>query len=128
MIVLDASVAVGAALGRRVVLGELSRHDLLVAPHLVDAEVLHTLRGHLLSGKLSEPAAAQAVANWSSISVQRRTTDELSGRVWELRHNVTAYDATYVALAESYRCTLLTADRRLAAASGPRCAVTVLRE
>lgn len=128
MIVLDASVAVGATLGKAVVLTELRRHDVLVAPHLIDAEVLHTLRGHQSGGKLSGSDADQAVANWSLIAVQRRATHDLCGRVWELRHNVTAYDATFVALAESYGCALLTADPRLATAFGPRCAITVLRE
>lgn len=128
MIVLDASIAVGAALGRPAVLDQLRHHDILAAPHLIDAEVLHTLRGHLLSGKLSGPAADQAVTNWSLVTVQRRATDDLWARVWELRHNVTAYDATYVVLAESYGCALLTADRRLATASGPRCPMTVVRE
>jgi predicted nucleic acid-binding protein len=51
----------------------------------------------------------------------------LLGRIWELRDNVTAYDATYVALAEALDCSLVTADARLARASGPLCPITVLR-
>ncbi len=127
MIVLDASVAVGAALGLPGVLTELARHDLLVAPHLIDPEVLNTLRGRVLGGKLSEPVALLAVRNWQSIALQRQPIHDLSSRIWELRHNVTVYDAAYVTLAEAYDCPLLTADGRLAAASGPRCSITVLR-
>lgn len=128
MIVLDASVAVAALLGHPVAVGELGRHDLLAAPHLIDAEVLQTVRGHLFGGKLTEESAARALAYWQSIGIQRHATHDLTDRMWQLRHNVTAYDAAYVALAESYDCTLVTADRKLASASGPRCAITVLRE
>jgi predicted nucleic acid-binding protein len=90
----------------------------LVAPDLIGAEVLSVLRGWLLRSMIDEPAAGRAVANLVSAPVRRYVTSGLEREIWALRENVTAYDATYVALARVVGCPLLTVDRRLAAAPG----------
>jgi predicted nucleic acid-binding protein len=70
--------------------------------------------------------AERALAPWRHIAVRRYPTIGMIDRIWELRHNVSAYDAAYIALAEQLDCHLVTADRRLAGAPGPRCTVEVL--
>ena len=125
MIVVDASAAVLALLDD----GDARRRlatDRLATPHLVDAEVLHTVGRQVQRGVIEAADAARAVRTWQRLGVQRFPTVGMLDRVWELRHNVTAYDATYVALAEELDCPLLTADARLANAAGPRCTFTVV--
>lgn len=96
------------------------------APHLIDVEVVHALRGLMLRGDLDESRAATLVMGWRRFGVRRAPIEPLLGRIWELRHNLSAYDASYVALAESLRCPLVTADHRLAAAPGLQCRVEVV--
>jgi predicted nucleic acid-binding protein len=79
-----------------------------------------------LAGVLDVADGGAALEAWSRLGVLRYPSFVLAGRVWELRDNVAAYGATYVALAEHLGCALLTADRRLAGASGLNCAVTVV--
>lgn len=125
MIVVDASAAVLGLLGD----GDARRRlatERLAAPHLVDAELLHTVGRQLRRGAIEAAHASQAVRTWQRLGVQRFPVVGMLDRVWELRHNVTAYDATYVALAEELECPLLTADRRLVGATGPRCVFTVV--
>lgn len=126
MIILDASVGVSIALGQERAISQVKGVGVLLAPYLIDAEVLQSLRGLVLGRKVTEQQGLEAVGNWQKILISRRSVHDLSSRVWELRHNVTAYDASYVVLAEAYQCPLLTADRRLAAADGPRCAIMVV--
>ena len=125
MIVVDASAAVSALLsdgdGRRMV-----SESRLAAPHLVDAEVVQTLRKLLIRGSLTTREAERAVQRWSRLGVERFPLVGLVARMWALRDNVSAYDAAYVALAEALDCPLLTADARLAAAPGPSCPITVV--
>ncbi len=125
MIVVDASAAVLGLLDD----GDARRRlatDRLAAPHLVDAEVLHTVGRQVRRGVIEAADASRAVRSWQRLGVQRFPVVGMLDRVWELRHNVTAYDATYVALAEELDCPLLTADARLANASGPRCTFTIV--
>ena len=125
MIVVDASAAVLGLLDD----GDARRRlatERLAAPHLVDAEVLHTVGRQVRRGVIEAADAARAVRSWQRLGVQRFPVVAMLDRVWELRHNVTAYDATYVALAEELDCSLLTADARLANASGPRCTFTIV--
>ena len=68
-----------------------------------------------------------ALARWASLGLRRLAVVGLLSRIWELRDNLSAYDATYVALAEALACELVTADARLAQAPGPTCAITVVR-
>jgi predicted nucleic acid-binding protein len=84
------------------------------APYLIDAEVLHVLRRHARRAGYSV-RCAQAVELWRRYPVDRWPHEDLLHRAWELRANFTAYDAIYLALAESLGATLLTCDRRLAA-------------
>lgn len=71
--------------------------------------------------------ASRALDVWGRLGVERVGVRGLLGRIWELRDNLSAYDATYVAVAEALESPLLTADGRLARAPGPRCTITVLR-
>lgn len=97
-----------------------------VAPHLVDAEVLGIIRAHHLRGRLDLTAATQAVDDLAAWPGERYGHQPLLTRAWELRATVRSGDALYVALAEALDATLLTLDRRLAAADGPACAIEVV--
>lgn len=90
----------------------------LVAPDLINTEVLSVVRGLLLRSLIEEEAAERAVANLAAAPVRRFTTESLVRPIWAMRRNVTPYDATYVALARRLGCPLLTLDRRLARAPG----------
>ncbi|KQY07923.1 ribonuclease [Mycobacterium sp. Root135] len=125
MIVLDASAAVAALLND----GQARRYladEPIHAPHLVDVEVVSAFRRQAGAGQLAERPARQALSAWKRVGLIRYATTPLMERMWELRDSVTAYDAVYVALAENLGCALVTADARLAAARGPRCAVVVV--
>lgn len=115
---------------------ELVAHDLdpdrlgdeeLVVPHLIDSEVTNVLRRLVLHGDLTEQQGALALEGFARLALSRFPADWLRPRMWALRHNLSAYDATYVALAEMLGVTaLLTTDERLATAPGVRCTVEVL--
>ena len=90
----------------------------LHAPHLFDVEILHALRRHALRGILSRARSEEVLEDLSDIDVSFYPHAPLAGRIWELRDNLTAYDAAYVALAEALDATLVTTDARLARASG----------
>ena len=123
-VVVDASSVVAAAIdtGRVGVWADalLADHD-LVAPHLLPVEVAHTLRRAVLANDLADEAASVAYAEVQKLRVELFAYGPLGSRAWELRRNVTMYDAWYVALAESIGVPLVTLDRRLARAAGPRC-------
>ena len=90
----------------------------LQAPHLIDVELLHALRRLWLSGELSEERAEDLRTDYRDLALVRWPHDVLADRVWELRHNLTAYDATFVALAEALGAPLVTCDGRLSTAPG----------
>lgn len=96
------------------------------APHVVDAEVLGVIRRHHLAGLLDGTAAAQAVEDLRDWPGERYGHRPLVERAWQLRATVRSWDALYVALAEALGATLLTTDRRLAAADGPACLIDVV--
>lgn len=99
----------------------------LGAPHLLDSEVTHALRGLLLRGALSDEQAALAMHGFIELTIARYPADWLRPRMWALRHSLSTYDATYVALAELTAATsLLTTDARLATAPGVRCTIQLL--
>lgn len=130
MIVVDASVLANA-LGDDEEDGRSARAELraageLAAPDLIDVETLAVLRKRWLGGTLSDERFEAAVTDLQRLDFERVPTYRLVRRAYELRANVTAYDATHVALAEALDCELLTADRRLANASGPRCVIRVM--
>ena len=130
MLVIDASVLV-VALADDGADGDAARERLrgedLVAPELLDLEVVSVLRGQLIAGALDSRRADLALNDLSAMPLQRAPHLPLLPRCWELRENLTTYDASYVALAEALDVPLLTGDRRLARASGPRCQIEVLR-
>jgi predicted nucleic acid-binding protein len=123
--VVDAGVVVGLIVGDADpgLLGD----DDLAAPHLLDSEVIHVLRRLVLRDVLSEEQGAAALDGFAALRIRRYPAEWMRSRIWELRHNLSAYDATYVALAElTDAAALLTTDARLANAPGVRCAVQVL--
>ena len=124
MIVVDASVVVTALAddgddGDRV--RERLRGERLVAPHLIDLEVTSAWRRLAAAGDLDNRRAQLALADLRSLRLDRVPHGPLLAGCWELRENLTIYDAAYVVLAEIMGLVLLTADARLAAASARRC-------
>ena len=125
MRVLDAGVVVDLLVGRldETALGG----EEAGVPHLLDSEVTDVLRRLVLRGLLGVEQGDAAMARFLQLELERFTADWLRPRMWELRENLTAYDATYVALAESIGASaLLTTDAQLAAAPGLRCVVRVV--
>lgn len=126
MIVFDASAAVLALLNDGDARRSLASQTVAV-PHLVDSEVAHALRGQVLRGRVGADDASGALLRWARLGLRRFGVVGLLPRMWELREKLSAYDASYVALAEALACELVTADARLARSPGPTCAITVVR-
>ncbi|HEX7135553.1 MAG TPA: type II toxin-antitoxin system VapC family toxin [Iamia sp.] len=125
MIVIDASAAILGLLND----GEarsMLREGAIACPHLADSEVAHALRSQVLRGDVEAADAWRALETWGRLGIERIGVQGLLPRIWELRDNVSAYDATYVAVAEALEAPLVTADGRLARAPGPRCSITVV--
>ena len=122
MIVVDASTLALALIDAgplgdhaRAVLG--SDTDWAAPAHLI-TEVASVIRGHVLGSKLTPARAADAITALTELTMSLSDCQILLPRIWELRHNLTAYDAAYVALAEALHAPLATADTRLANATG----------
>ena len=98
----------------------------VAAPDLLRVEVLSVIRRQLHIGTLDVTQAEQAVTDLLDLPITVYPTAPLLLRCWELRDNLTAYDACYIALAETLGCSLLTADARLSRAPGTRCAVETI--
>jgi predicted nucleic acid-binding protein len=99
----------------------------LIVPHLIDSEVTNVLRRLVFRGVLTEEQATSALDGFTRLTLSRFPADWLRPRMWALRHNLSAYDATYVALAELTHATaLLTTDARLANAPGLQCRIEVI--
>jgi predicted nucleic acid-binding protein len=133
MLVVDASAVTELLLGRpvgAVVAEQVAGHDFaLHAPHLVDVEVLSALRRLVSSGEASEGRAGEAIDDLLDLPIERYPHDILVPRIWQLRENFSAYDAGYVALAETLAdepVPLLTGDAHLARAVAEHCDVPVL--
>lgn len=130
MIVVDASVIANVVGDDRrdgvIARDRLARESDLAAPDLVDVETLSVLRRRWMAGDLSDRRFAAAAALLSELPLRRFPAQAMIGRAYELRANVTPYDAMYVALAEQIGWPLLTGDARLAAAPGPRCPIELL--
>jgi predicted nucleic acid-binding protein len=121
VLVVDTSAVVAALVARppdQALVDRLAADGDLHAPHLLDVELLHALRGLVLAGQLSEDRAADARADFADLTVVRYGHAPLADRAWELGDNLTAYDATFVALAEALNVPLVTCDARLAGATG----------
>lgn len=95
----------------------------LRAPALIDFETANVLRRHEIAGDISADQAAQAHLDLMELTIERWPYDLLADRSWRLRHNLSVYDASYVALAELVGAPLVTLDERLARAPGLRCDV-----
>lgn len=132
MIVVDASVLANVVgddgePGRRTRACVLATGS-ISAPDLVDVETVSVLRRHWLRGGLTDERFRLAVADLAALPLNRFPAGPLMARAFELRSNVTPYDACYVALAEALDCPLLTADERLANAPGIECSIELLRD
>lgn len=92
---------------------ELFGGQLLIAPDLINSEVLSVLRGWLARSLIDPPSAARAVRNLTTAPIRRFTTSSLIDEMWSTRHNLTPYDAAYVVLARRSDAALLTLDKRL---------------
>ncbi len=127
MIVLDASAAVdwllqtsaGQSIEKRI----YSRRETLHAPHLLDLEVTQVLRRLALQQVVPVVRASEAVRDLLDLRMTRYPHLVLLPRIWQLRHNLSAYDAAYIALAEKFGAALVTRDGRLASCSGHAAAV-----
>lgn len=130
VLVVDASV-LAVALADDGADGDTARARLrdegLAAPELIDLEVVSVLRRQLSAGTLDARRAQFAVDDLWDLPMQRASHRPLLARCWELRDNLTIYDAAYVALAEALECALVTADTHLANAPRVRCSIEVLR-
>lgn len=130
MIVADASVLV-IALADDGPGGDQARTRLrgehLAMPELADLEVTSVLRRQLRAGTIDARRAGLALDDLAALPARRAPHRPLLARCWELRDNLTPYDAAYVALAEAMQATLLTGDRRLARAQGIRCNIEILQ-
>lgn len=130
MIVLDASAVLDLLLvtdkGREVAERIAAPEETLHAPHLIDLEVAQVLRRYAARRQLDAVRASQALEDLRDLDLNRYPHDVLLGRIWELRNNASAYDAAYLALAETLNAPLLTSDARLREVPGVRVRIAVI--
>ena len=129
--VVDCSLMVDALAAREgddVLRRRLSAPRTLHAPHHLDAEIAATVRGLAAGKKITDARGEQMLADYSHLRIIRHPVWPYHPRMWELRHNLGAYDAAYIALAEALNCALLTGDVKLKNASGHHAAVVVSRQ
>lgn len=129
MIVVDASAVVEALLGGPASTAIATRWKAdgdLHSVQLLDLEVLQALRRLVRAGEVDDARASEAALDFAALRVRRWSHVPLRDRVWELRHNVTAYDAACIALAERFDCPLITRDARLKRAPGHAAKVEVI--
>ena len=124
MRVVDAGVVIAVLAGTADPEGLVD--DEIAVPHLVDSEVPNALRRAVVRGALTDVEAGVAMDGFIRLSLTRYPADWLRPRMWALRHDLSAYDATYVALAEALTAPLLTTDHRLARAPGLPCPIRVV--
>jgi len=127
VIVLDASATVDWLLqtpaGQRIDARIYSGNESLHAPHLLDLEVVQVLRRLAREGTISEMRAGQAIEDLQDLRIARYPHSWFLPRIWQLRHNLSAYDAAYVALAETLGATVVTRDAPFGSAPGHRARV-----
>lgn len=122
MIVADASavieVLLNTAAGEDISEALFDSSETVAAPHLLNVEVMQVLRRYSLSGEIGTERGRLAIEDLEDMPIEFYPHDPFLKRIWELRNNVTAYDAVYIALAEALDAMLLTRDERLASAPG----------
>ena len=130
MIVVDASALLEfllqTRLGIRVEARLFRRREEFHSPHLVDVEVTQGLRRLVRTGEVSADRAVETIADLADLDLHRHPHLDLLTRVWKLRENITAYDATYVALAEALDAPIVTCDAPLGRAPGHRARIEVI--
>jgi predicted nucleic acid-binding protein len=130
VIVVDASAVIEVVLRTRAAAAVERRvHDFretLHAPQLIDIEIAHVIRRSAANGEITGGRGQAAIDDLADFPVRRHGHLPLLPRIWELRHNLIAYDAAYVALAEALDAPLVTRDRRLANASGHHARIEVI--
>jgi predicted nucleic acid-binding protein len=128
VIVVDTSAVIGVLAGQPGIPSLIDRvrsDGDLHAPHLLDVEFQHALRRLVIGGALGNDRAADARVDFADLTVVRYPHVSMADRMWELRHNVTAYDAAFLTLAEALDVPLVTCDARIARAPRHRASVEV---
>ncbi len=128
MIVLDTSAGLHSLLAERPdpsLIARVRGAGSIHVPHLIDVEVLSALRGLVRGKKLTEDRARDAWTDFAALRMLRYPMSGLAAHVWTLRHRMTAYDATFVALAQALGCPLVTSDHKLARTAGRHAEVEV---
>lgn len=130
MIVVDASALLEALL-RTPAAGPVEERlfaprETLHAPHLIDVEIAQLIRRYAAAGEIDSERGRAALTDLADLRLRRYPHDFLLPRIWDLRHNLSAYDAAYVALAEALDAPLVTRDRRLATAAGHRARIELV--
>ncbi|HEY2750727.1 type II toxin-antitoxin system VapC family toxin [Phenylobacterium sp.] len=130
MIVVDASALLEALLRTQAAKAVEERlfydRRTLHAPYLIDVEVAQVIRRYAANGEIDDERGRMALTDLADFPLRRYSHEFLLPRVWDLRNNLTAYDAVYVALAEALDAPLLTRDKRLASAAGHRARVELV--
>jgi predicted nucleic acid-binding protein len=128
-VVIDSSAIVDVLIDAQPaeLVAELANND-LAAPHHLDIEVFSVLRRLERCGEIGEKDAAEARRMFGSMNISRYAVDGIAERIWTLRHNLTCYDAAYVALAEVLDAPLLTCDAKMAGAPGHDAKITSFRD
>ena len=130
MIVVDASALTEALTGDgtagRAARARLARDSHWAAPEHLVVETFHAVRGRLLGKKITPERAEDAVSALSALSIETVDVQRLLPRMWELRGNVSGYDAAYLAAAETFDCPLITGDARLSRCKVARCTIEVI--
>jgi predicted nucleic acid-binding protein len=129
MIVVDASAIVHLLLMPAAdpeVIGTLESAGKLNAPHLIDAEVLNALRKRVFLKEVSSGRARQAIEDFGALTIKRWPITPFTERIWALRHNLTAYDASYVALAEALGVPVVTRDGGIKGSSGHKAKIILV--
>jgi predicted nucleic acid-binding protein len=117
MIVVDASVIVHILVDAQImpqIIDTLEDAGDLIAPYLIDVEVINSIRKQLSLKKITPKAAEEALNTFEAMTIDRRPTHLFTQRIWELRNNLTPYDASYVVLAEMTGLDFITRDARIA--------------
>ncbi len=128
MVVFDTSAIVAILAGQapmRRLVDRIATDSDLHAPHLIDVELQHALRRLVVARAITDDRAADARVDFADLTIVRYQYVSLADRMWELRHDVTAYDAAFLALAEALDAPLVTCDARLARSPGHTASVEV---